>query len=79
MPAKKKASPKVTENREEQELEYFILDEDSLNNLTEYMNNLSDTVDTLVSEVSDMRTDNDQLREQVEELERALHRARFNA
>lgn len=79
MPAKKKASSKSPKDREEQELEYFILDEESLNNLTQHINNLSDTVDTLVSEVSDMRTDNDQLREQLEELERAIHRARFNA
>lgn len=80
MSSKKKSAPRNKKDSEEsQEIELFVIDEESLVNLTEHVSGLSAMVESLVSDVSDMKTDNDVLRDQVEHLEKIIRIARYNA
>ena len=71
---KKKAKSKATApdiEELEEELEFFVIDDQSLINLVEQVTELSYAV-------NELRNDNESLHEQVAELEKRVRAARYN-
>ena len=65
--------PKLTE---EDGVEYFLVDEESLVNLTGHIGYLEDTVDIIVAEVIAVKEENERFKEQLADLDRRINGAR---
>lgn len=61
---------------EEDSVEYFLIDEESLVNLTGHIGSLEDTVDIIVAEVISVKEENERFKEQLADLERRINGAR---
>lgn len=61
---------------EEDSVEYFLIDEESLVNLTGHIDSLEETVDIIVAEVIAVKEENDRFKEQFADLERRINGAR---
>ena len=67
----KKGPPSKKDIEEQEELEFFVIDEDSLVNLTEHVAGLENMI-------TEIRNEHDELREQLRDLENRIRLARYN-
>lgn len=71
-PKKKKTESRTAQDfAESEEVEFFVIDDESLANLLDYVNSLA-------AEVNNLRNDNESLHEQIRDLERHVRAARYN-
>lgn len=67
----KKGPSSKKDIEEQEELEFFLIDEDSLVNLTEHVAGLENMI-------TEIRNEHDELREQLRDLENRIRLARYN-
>ena len=67
----KKGPSSKKDIEEQEELEFFVIDEDSLVNLTEHVAGLENMI-------TEIRNEHDELREQLRDLENRIRLARYN-